>query len=1052
MIALFFLLFVALSVQAPLNIAVVHSDSNAGGPTDIDAQLFGADPLFGVINAKIVASVATPTANDLKDFDAVLVYGDQAFADATGLGNALADYVDNGGHVVVAGNTFNTATSTVVGGRFASGGYYPLTTDGLQTPSPLTPPPLQEFLSDVPGTRLDGHFLLFDVATFDGGAQSTRNRALPTTGTTKVAHWTTRGSLESVTFPRDPLIAFKKQVVALNYFPVSSAVNAAFWNAATDGDEILANALLYLVKPKFDAALPVVSDITTTNFTINAATLVHTGGDDIFENGYLCAVNALPDFTTPGVQKRIVANATIGSLVLGEALFTGFPPNSNVACRAYARNRFAESATTFTVQTSFGPVITFNTCTLPTLQCPGPVSLFTNVGDCVAPFTPQAPFTFSSCAVNPVKYTLSGATINNVAALVVGGPSVDFKKGVTSVNYAVTDNFGNTGTCATTVTVVDNVLPTITCPANIVGVNTRAGICTNVQTYTETINDNCAGSTVSFAMSGATTSTGAGSGSNSVAFVKGQTTVKLTVTDAANNKASCQFTVDVADIEPPTIAFCPATKRVAGVTANCEAVFVKVNATGRDNCAPQPDALPALSFEYTGATAGTGVGLGPQLFDIGTTTVTLKTKDVAGLSAPDCVFDVEVPFQCGPGVFGGSCVPGVLTPYICESCAVGGGLASGAVCDDQDPKTMNDHCANNKCEGCRFVNQPCDDGIKATTGDICTNVGTAAAPDLFCAGCGILADGALCDDKNPLTVAEYCIAGVCRAKETSCNDLRDDNANGLIDCADFVDCPTTTLCNDGDASTTGERCSAEGRCVAERCDVPGDEDGDGFADCADEDCRHKACGDASSHGNVCAEFPAMSGTWECLGCGSGDQRDGAKCDDRRSDTFLDTCSGNKCCGGGSTKSVALFGHVTTFDLNSDGTFDSCPSSKRAVAPPGSHFVELIAQASVVNNLGGQSAKHCHLFAAWVIDSNVVARSKVNVDSDSSSSSSSSEQTTSNNLFHFSAHEVLTLKTGLHVAELQLHFKPECQFTFGQVNWVFGITSVSSESQLSSSSD
>jgi len=105
--------------------------------------------------------------------------------------------------------------------------------------------------------------------------------------------------------------------------------------------------------------------------------------------------------------------------------------------------------------------------------------------------------------------------------------------GTTIITYSANDGY-NTGTATQTVTVIDNTVPTISCPANI----TLEPTCPSgaIATYTAPVGqDNCPGST--------TTRT-AGLASGSV-FPIGTTTVTHTVTDASGNTASCSFTVTV---------------------------------------------------------------------------------------------------------------------------------------------------------------------------------------------------------------------------------------------------------------------------------------------------------------------------------------------------------------------------------------------------------------------------------------------------------------------------------------------------------------------------
>jgi hypothetical protein len=77
-----------------------------------------------------------------------------------------------------------------------------------------------------------------------------------------------------------------------------------------------------------------------------------------------------------------------------------------------------------------------------------------------------APVTADNCSVASVVNNF-----NNTA-----NASGTYPLGTTTVLWTVTDASGNTATCSMTVTVVDNVNPTITCPANIT-VNVDAGTC-----------------------------------------------------------------------------------------------------------------------------------------------------------------------------------------------------------------------------------------------------------------------------------------------------------------------------------------------------------------------------------------------------------------------------------------------------------------------------------------------------------------------------------------------------------------------------------------------
>ncbi|MFZ1686556.1 MAG: HYR domain-containing protein, partial [Flavobacteriales bacterium] len=165
----------------------------------------------------------------------------------------------------------------------------------------------------------------------------------------------------------------------------------------------------------------------------------------------------------------------------------------------------------------------------PSITCPGNVSANTNDGCTATGVVLGTPIIDDNCGV---------ASVSNNA------PSA-FPIGVTNVTWTVTDNSGLTATCVQSVTVSDNVLPSITCPAN-VGVNASPGACGAVVNYVPpTGSDNCAGATTSI-------TEGLASGAT---FPIGVHTVGYTVTDAVDSTASCSFTVTVLAAPAPTLDY-----------------------------------------------------------------------------------------------------------------------------------------------------------------------------------------------------------------------------------------------------------------------------------------------------------------------------------------------------------------------------------------------------------------------------------------------------------------------------------------------------------------
>ena len=182
------------------------------------------------------------------------------------------------------------------------------------------------------------------------------------------------------------------------------------------------------------------------------------------------------------------------------------------------------------------------------------------------------------------------------------GPS-QYPVGNTIVIWTATDNGGNTATCNQTVTVIDNILPTITCPTNIT-VNPNPGTCiaTGVSLGSVTTSDNCG---IATTLNNAPTQYGGG-----------VTTVTWTTTDVNGNTASCSQTVTLLDNTPPTIT-CPSNKTVNMNTGLCVATGVSLGVpVTNDNCG-------ILSTTNNA----------PTQFTLGSTTVIWTTSDNSGNTA-----------------------------------------------------------------------------------------------------------------------------------------------------------------------------------------------------------------------------------------------------------------------------------------------------------------------------------------------------------------------------------------------------------------------------------
>lgn len=109
-------------------------------------------------------------------------------------------------------------------------------------------------------------------------------------------------------------------------------------------------------------------------------------------------------------------------------------------------------------------------------------------------------------------------------------------------------------------------------------------------------------------------------------FPVGVTTNTFIARDESGNESTCSFTVTVRDVQPPVIS-CPANINVTATSA-AGAVVNYTTPVGTDNC----------GGATTERTAGLASG---STFPIGTTTVTYRVTDAAGLFT-ECSFTVTV--------------------------------------------------------------------------------------------------------------------------------------------------------------------------------------------------------------------------------------------------------------------------------------------------------------------------------------------------------------------------------------------------------------------------
>lgn len=248
----------------------------------------------------------------------------------------------------------------------------------------------------------------------------------------------------------------------------------------------------------------------------------------------------------------------------------------------------------------------------------------------------------------------------------------------------------------------------------------------------------------------------------------------------------------------------------------------------------------------------------------------------------------EVPGTCGPGA-GNECCVGTCTDGAgcgtaaapcgdvcgaseltigrsCSGCGAAGavGVCSGGgthVCNERD----HDECRELTCGGVRYW---------------CTNDG----------GSWAWRPAGTCDDGNDCTYDDRCGGGTCGGTAVDCTDTvcADRECNGTATC-DVIPNPGAS-CEDGDLCTYGDTCNADGVCA-----------GGSTITCADAPCIDRACtggptcsetiltGSACDDGQACTYDDTCSAAGVCVAGGS------VSCDGLDTTCLSYACDGSPFC-------------------------------------------------------------------------------------------------------------------------------------------------------------
>lgn len=174
---------------------------------------------------------STPSLAFLRQYKAILAYDN--YTPSAGIGNVLADYVDQGGGLVIS--AFANA-SIPFDGRINTSEYQVLVSLSQTQGTLLT----------MGNISMPHHPIMQGVTHFNGGTSTYHSTSTTLSPRSYIIASYSNGA---------PLILAKENVglkkmrrVDLNLFPPSSGSRSDFWSASTDGAKIMTNALLWVAR------------------------------------------------------------------------------------------------------------------------------------------------------------------------------------------------------------------------------------------------------------------------------------------------------------------------------------------------------------------------------------------------------------------------------------------------------------------------------------------------------------------------------------------------------------------------------------------------------------------------------------------------------------------------------------------------------------------------------------------------------------------------------------------------------------------------------------
>jgi gliding motility-associated-like protein len=439
------------------------------------------------------------------------------------------------------------------------------------------------------------------------------------------------------------------QNVTLNLDPVtgSGSITAAQVNNGSSDNCSVAN--LALSQTAF----------TCSNVGVNPVTLTVT--DNSGNSSTCAALVTVQDVTAPvALCQNVTLNldpVTGTGSVTAAQVNNGSSDNCSIASIVLSQTAFTCSnvgvnPVTLTLTDNSG-----NSSTCPALvivsELTAPIALCQNVTLNLDPVT-------GAGTITPVQVNNNSTDACGIASLSLSQTNFSCANlGANTVTLTVVDVNGNSSTCTSTITVIDNTAPSFNTTPSSISQNSVLGNCGRVITYAApTFFDACSSTMAQTDGSGLTSGD---------FFPVGVTNQTYTITDPSGNTTSYTFTVTIVDNQLPVITNCPANMTLAASPTSCNALANWIAPSGSDNC-------PGVVVSSTHAPGSS--------FPVGTTTVTYTATDASNNQAT-CSFTVTVLDNTGPFVASlptvtGQCNAVVTAPVVVDNCT---GSVTGTTSD-----------------------------------------------------------------------------------------------------------------------------------------------------------------------------------------------------------------------------------------------------------------------------------------------------------------------------------------------------------------------------------